>query len=96
LIFNALCCPSPPSFVPPPLYLHNRLVGDCVVGKEEVLKEGDIEMEVKEDLLAPVFQKKIIMNPASAEALPILYQRFQWRGMKMGRRTCQLLFAKKS
>jgi hypothetical protein len=28
------------------------------VGEEEVLNEGDTEMEVKEDLSAPVFQKK--------------------------------------
>ncbi len=34
---------SSPSFIPPPFNLHNRLVDNCGVGKEEVLLEATME-----------------------------------------------------
>jgi hypothetical protein len=60
---------SPHSFVPPPLNLHNRLVDNCGMGKEEVLLEAAVEMEaetkVLKDLLVGVVCKKNMRNRAS-------------------------------
>jgi hypothetical protein len=53
---------SPPSCVSPPLNLHNRLVEDCGIGKEEVLLEAAVEMkteteELKDLLVGDVCKK---------------------------------------
>jgi hypothetical protein len=57
---------SLPSFVPPPLNLHNRLVDNCGMGKEEVFLEAATEMEAQtkesKELLASVVYKKMTAN----------------------------------
>ena len=61
---------SPPSFIPPPRNLHNRLVDNCGMGKEEVLLEAAVEMETEseelKDFLVGIVCKKKLRNRASA------------------------------
>jgi hypothetical protein len=77
---------SPPSFIPPPLNLCNRLVDYCGVVKKEVLLEEAVDMEAEmeelNDLLVRIVCKKIMMNWVSTLAPPVFY----WVG-QMGNAT---------
>jgi hypothetical protein len=63
-------CFAPPSFVPHPLNLHNRLMDNSGAGKEEVLLEAAVEMETEseelKDFLVGIVCKKKLRNRASA------------------------------